>query len=87
MAELAVRQHQVEDKLADLPIVRSPKSGYIKHIRPWVGKDGKYITTLTISSVSSVGTGLGSGQGKVYGETDVSPGFPHGQAESEGDSD
>jgi len=52
LAELNIRQHQIEDKLADLPIVRSPKSGYIKRIKPWVGKDGKYTTTLTISSFS-----------------------------------
>ncbi len=50
LAELNIQQHQIEDKLADLPIVRSPKSGYIKHIKPWVGKDGEYTTTLTISS-------------------------------------
>jgi hypothetical protein len=52
LAELNIRQHQVEDKLADLPIVRSPRDGYIKRIKPWVGKDGKYSTTLTISSFS-----------------------------------
>jgi len=54
MAELDVQQHQIEDKLADLPIVRSPRSGYIKYIRPWVGKDGKYTTTLVIFSVSAL---------------------------------
>jgi hypothetical protein len=52
LAQLDIQKHQVEDKLADLPIVRSPKSGYIRHIRPWVGKDGSYTTTLTIFSFS-----------------------------------
>jgi len=33
-------------KLADIPIVRSPKDGYLRKIKPWVGKDGKYTTTI-----------------------------------------
>ena len=34
-------------KLADIPIVRSPKDGYLRKIKPWVGKDGKYTTIIT----------------------------------------
>ncbi|MBD2281493.1 hypothetical protein [Aphanizomenon flos-aquae] len=33
-------------KLADIPIVRSPKDGYLRKIKPWVGKHGKYTTTI-----------------------------------------
>jgi hypothetical protein len=90
LAELSIRQHQIEDKLADLPIVRSPKSGYIKHIRPWVGKDGKYITTLTISSLSHLSSNSrsGSSQGKTHAGTEVSPTLPKSEVDSEqGDSD
>ncbi|MHC5720059.1 MAG: hypothetical protein ACYTX0_50510, partial [Nostoc sp.] len=44
----------VEDKLAQIPMLRSPRNGYVRRIKPWVGKDGKYTTTVTISaSVSS----------------------------------
>ena len=66
LAELNIQQHQIEDKLADLPIVRSPKSGYIKHIKPWVGKDGEYTTTLTISSFphARFGSSIDSSQDK-----------------------
>jgi len=82
LAELGIRQHQVEDKLADLPMVRSPRSGFIKRIKPWVGKDGKYTTTLTISSFSPADSGTnsrsiprwsGTNQGKVQAGTKLFP--------------
>jgi len=63
LAELDVRKHQVEDKLADLPIVRSPKAGYIKRIKPWVGRDGKYTTTLIIAGLAVNLSGSSSGSG------------------------
>ncbi len=66
LAELDVQQHQIEDKLAVLPIVRSPISGYIKHIKPWVGKDGEYTTTLTISSFSHDSSGSRIDSGADY---------------------
>lgn len=48
LAQLGISLTAVEDKLADLPIIRSPRNGYIRRIKPWVGKDGKYQTTVTI---------------------------------------
>jgi|GEM_PF-1293188 len=50
ISELNIREQQIDDKLADLPIVHSPKSGYIKRIGPWIGKDGKYTTRLVIAN-------------------------------------
>ncbi|BAZ33627.1 hypothetical protein NIES4074_61410 (plasmid) [Cylindrospermum sp. NIES-4074] len=50
LAQLGISLSTVEDKLADIPIVRSPRSGYVKKIKPWVGKDGKYTTTITIAA-------------------------------------
>ena len=52
LAQLGISLSAIEDKLADIPIVRSPRNGYIKKIKPWVGKDGKYTTTITIVSKS-----------------------------------
>jgi len=52
ISELNIRAQQIDDKLADLPIVHSPKSGYIKRIGPWIGKDGKYTTRLVIANFS-----------------------------------
>jgi multidrug resistance efflux pump len=53
LAQLGISLSAIEDKLADIPIVRSPKDGYVRKIKPWVGKDGKYTTTITIVSMSS----------------------------------
>jgi multidrug resistance efflux pump len=50
LAQLGISLSAIEDKLADIPIVRSPRNGYIKKVKPWVGKDGKYQTTITIVS-------------------------------------
>lgn len=51
LAQLNISLTTIEDKLAQIPMVRSPRHGYVRRIKPWVGKDGKYTTTLTISSV------------------------------------
>lgn len=50
LAQLGISLSAIEDKLADIPVVKSPRDGYIKKIKPWVGKDGKYQTTITIAS-------------------------------------
>ena len=50
LAQLGISLSAIEDKLADIPIVRSPRNGYIKKVKPWVGKDGKYTTSITIVS-------------------------------------
>ena len=50
LAQLGISLSAIEDKLADIPIVRSPRNGYIKKVKPWVGKEGKYQTTITIVS-------------------------------------
>jgi murein DD-endopeptidase MepM/ murein hydrolase activator NlpD len=40
----------VDEKLAQIPILRSPRDGYIRRIKPWVGNNGKYTTTITIAA-------------------------------------
>ena len=50
LAQLGISLSAIEDKLASLPIVRSLKDGYVRKIKPWVGKNGKYTTTITIVS-------------------------------------
>ncbi|MDF5723699.1 MAG: hypothetical protein PUP91_25185 [Rhizonema sp. PD37] len=49
LAQLSISLSTVDDKLSLIPVVRSPRSGYIKKIKPWVGNNGKYTTTITIS--------------------------------------
>lgn len=49
LAQLNISLTTIEDKLAQIPIVRSPRHGYIRRIKPWTGKDGKYTTVVTIS--------------------------------------
>ncbi|MEA5622772.1 hypothetical protein [Nostoc sp. UHCC 0251] len=50
LAQLAISLTNIEDKLALIPMLRSPRNGYIRRIKPWTGKDGKYTTTITISA-------------------------------------
>jgi myosin heavy subunit len=51
LAQLNISLSTIDDKLSQIPVVRSPRNGYIKKIKPWVGKNGKYTTTITISFV------------------------------------
>lgn len=59
LAQLNISLTTIEDKLALIPMIRSPRNGYIKRIKPWVGKDGKYTTVVTITApaVSSLDGG------------------------------
>ncbi|WP_223280274.1 hypothetical protein [Nostoc sp. PA-18-2419] len=50
LAQLNISLTTIEDKLALIPMIRSPRNGYIKRIKPWVGKDGKYTTVVTITA-------------------------------------
>ncbi|TBR56386.1 hypothetical protein B4U84_30140 [Westiellopsis prolifica IICB1] len=50
LAQLAISLTNIEDKLAQIPMIRSPRNGYVRRIKPWAGRDGKYTTTITISS-------------------------------------
>lgn len=50
LAQLNISLSAIEDKLAEIPIVRSPRDGYIGKITPWKGRDGKYTATITIVS-------------------------------------
>jgi hypothetical protein len=52
LAQLAISLTNIEDKLALIPMLRSPRNGYVKRIKPWVGRDGKYTTTITISAAT-----------------------------------
>ena len=52
LAQLNISLTTIEDKLAQIPMIRSPRNGYIRRIKPWVGKDGKYTTVVTISAAS-----------------------------------
>ncbi len=49
LAQLNISLSTIDDKLSQIPVVRSPRSGYIRRIKPWVGNNGKYTTTITIS--------------------------------------
>ncbi|YAF99283.1 MAG: hypothetical protein AB3A66_27975 (plasmid) [Nodularia sp. CChRGM 3473] len=50
LAQLGISLTAVEDKLAEISMVRSPRDGYIRKITPWKGNNGKYQTTITIVS-------------------------------------
>lgn len=53
LAQLQIQLSAVEDKLAQIPIIRAPRSGIIRRIKPWTGNNGKYSTTITISSFNN----------------------------------
>ncbi|MBD2773978.1 hypothetical protein [Iningainema tapete] len=50
LAQLSLSLASVDEKLSQIPVVRAPRNGYIRRIKPWIGNNGKYTTTLTISS-------------------------------------
>jgi len=50
LAQLAISFTNIEDKLAQIPMLRSPRNGYVRRIKPWTGINGKYTTTITISA-------------------------------------
>ncbi len=50
LAQLNISLTNIDDRLAQIPLLRSPREGYIKRIKPWVGNNGKYSTTITIAS-------------------------------------
>jgi hypothetical protein len=50
LTQLRMPLSSIEDKIAQIPILRAPRDGYIRHIKPWVGNNGKYTTVLTIAS-------------------------------------
>ncbi|MBD2770677.1 hypothetical protein [Iningainema tapete] len=50
LAQLNLSLSALDDKLSQIPVVRSPRNGYVRRIKPWVGNNGRYTTTLTISA-------------------------------------
>lgn len=60
LAQLNISLTTIEDKLAQIPMIRSPRNGYIKRIKPWVGKDGKYTTVVTITALANSSKNGGS---------------------------
>jgi DNA polymerase III alpha subunit (gram-positive type) len=60
LAQLAISLTNIEDKLALIPMLRSPRNGYIRRIKPWTGVNGKYTTTITISAAPA-GSSLDAG--------------------------
>ncbi|MCP6761923.1 MAG: hypothetical protein NHB32_24955 [Fischerella sp. CENA71] len=50
LAQLQISLAAIDDKISQIPVVKSPKTGYIRRIKPWVGNNGKYSTVVTISS-------------------------------------
>ncbi|KAF3888107.1 MULTISPECIES: hypothetical protein [Nostocales] len=50
LAQLSLSRASVDEKLNQIPLIRSPKNGHIRRIKPWTGNNGKYTTTITISS-------------------------------------
>ncbi|MEC4819390.1 MAG: hypothetical protein SAK29_39895 [Scytonema sp. PMC 1069.18] len=53
LAQLNISLSVIDDKLSLIPIVKSPRNGWVKRVKPWVGNNGKYTTVLTISSTNS----------------------------------
>lgn len=75
LAQLNISLSNVEDRLALIPLLRSPRNGYVRRIKPWVGRNGKYETTITISSAaisSKNGNGVGEA-GRRHRSTVPSP--------------
>lgn len=50
LAQLQLSLVAIDDKLSLIPVVKSPRNGYIRRIKPWIGRNGKYETTVIISS-------------------------------------
>ena len=50
LAQIHLSATAIDDKLSQIPVVRSPKEGYIRRIKPWVGNNGKYQTTVIITN-------------------------------------
>lgn len=53
LAQLSLSLSGIDDKLAQIPFVRSPRDGFIRRVKPWVGNNGKYTTVVIISNSSS----------------------------------
>jgi myosin heavy subunit len=70
VAQLSISLSNIDDKLSQIPVVRSPRNGYIRRIDPWVGNNGKYTTTVVISSTPVAS----SPNGASKGEKSISPG-------------
>jgi hypothetical protein len=65
LAQLAISLANIEDKLAQIPLLRSPRNGYIRRIKSWTGVNGKYTTTITISAAPAVSSKNGNGVGEA----------------------
>lgn len=50
LAQLQLSLVAIDDKLSQIPVVKSPRNGYIRRIKPWIGRNGKYETTVIISN-------------------------------------
>lgn len=50
LAQLQLSLSAIDDKISQIPVVRSPRDGYIRRVKPWVGNNGRYTTTITISA-------------------------------------
>lgn len=50
LAQLNLSLSTIDDKLAQIPVVKSPRNGYIRRIKNWTGNNGKYSTEVTIST-------------------------------------
>jgi DNA repair exonuclease SbcCD ATPase subunit len=50
LAQLSLSLAAVDEKIQQIPVVRSPKDGYIRRIKPWIGNNGRYTTNIIISS-------------------------------------
>ncbi|MHC5763438.1 HlyD family secretion protein [Nostoc sp.] len=59
LAQLQISLAGIDDKLSQIPVVRSPRPGYIRRVKPWVGNNGRYTTTVTISA--SAGSSIDEG--------------------------
>jgi hypothetical protein len=66
LAQLQIQLSAIDDKLAIIPMVRSPQDGYIKKIKPWTGNNGKYTTIITIASHNNPKPIAGKGSNQAF---------------------
>jgi hypothetical protein len=52
LSQLQLSLAGIDDKISQIPVVRSPRSGYIRRVKPWTGNNGKYSTVVTINSIT-----------------------------------
>ncbi|OCQ92271.1 hypothetical protein BCD64_00205 [Nostoc sp. MBR 210] len=60
LSQMQISLAAIDDKISLIPVVRSPRDGYVRKIKPWVGNNGKYNTVVTITSFATSSKNGGS---------------------------